>query len=138
MGMLADGDVLATQMLSLEGEVDIYERDRLYSALESFEDADLAIIDLAKVTYFDLTLINGLVRLRNRMLVQKGASRIYLVGASSLLKRVLEITELLAIFHLPDSSSLIRCELDARDCRADATRLVEPIEIMMSNISPVT
>ena len=89
--------------VELTGEIDIYRTAEVDGALVSVENADLAIVDLAKVTYFDLTLINGLVRLRRRMSARRQDSIVRIDGATAHLRRILEVTNLASVFELSSS-----------------------------------
>lgn len=96
--------------LRLEGEIDVYACLTLRRALEPLEGVELAIIDVSKVTYFDLTLINALVHLKSQMLARNGASTVQLVGATPFLRRILAITELSTMFDLPAECALESCD----------------------------
>lgn len=88
-------------IVHLKGHIDVYARDRLYKALEPLEGARIAIVDVSAVMYFDLTLINALLQLKNRMSARNGASSIQLVGATPFLRKVLDILGLSRMFDLP-------------------------------------
>lgn len=88
--------------LELRGEIDVYRRPDLVRALDTLKDADIAVVDLTKVAYFDLTLITCLVHLKNQMSAQNAESVVRLVGAKPNLKRVFEITQLAATFEFRD------------------------------------
>lgn len=89
-------------VLDLTGEVDVYGRADLSKALEALEDADVAVVDLTNVTYFDLTLVNGLVHLKNQMSARRAGSTVQLVGATPNLKRVFQMTNLTPAFEFCD------------------------------------
>ncbi len=72
-------------------------------ALEALEDADIAVIDLTKVTYSDLTLINGLVHLKKQMSARRATSIVRLVGAKPNLMRIFQITNLAPTFEFCES-----------------------------------
>jgi len=90
-------------VLELRGEVDIYRRADLRKALEALEDADIAVVDITKVTYSDLTLINGLVHLKKQMSARRATSVVRLVGAKPNLVRIFEVTNLAPTFEFCDS-----------------------------------
>jgi hypothetical protein len=87
--------------IRLEGDIDVFVRERLHLALAPLEGVDLAIIDVAKVAHFDLTLVNGLLHLKNCMSARNQASSVRLIGTTPFLRRVLGITKLSAAFGLP-------------------------------------
>lgn len=90
---------LLVTALRLDGEIDVSKREGLRKALEPSESAQLAIIDVSALAYFDLTLINGLIHLRNRMLAQNAASTVCLVGVTPSLRKVLDLTGLAEAFE---------------------------------------
>lgn len=91
---------LLVSALRLDGEIDVYKRDSLRKALEPLESVDLAIIDVSELAYFDLTLVNGLVHLKNRMLARNAASTVCLVGVRPSLRKILDLTGLAAMFEV--------------------------------------
>lgn len=76
-------------VVKLSGDVAIYRLAALRETLEPLETLDRAIIDLTKVTFSDLTLINALVHLRNQMSANGARPIVTLVGAYSARRRAL-------------------------------------------------
>lgn len=103
--------------LELTGDIDIYRRAELTTALVGLEDAELAVVYVSKVTYFDLTLISGLVHLKKRMSARNPASIVRLVGASPHMRRVFDLTGLSPMFEF--NSSLV----SSRSSRNDSPSL---------------
>jgi anti-anti-sigma factor len=95
-------DSPAVGVLELGGEVDVYTRAELRKALEPLTDAEIAIVDLSQLRYSDLSLINGLMHLRNRMSAKREPV-VRLVGVSPQLKRIFELIQLAQAFEFYDS-----------------------------------
>jgi hypothetical protein len=87
--------------LQLTGDIDISVRNDFYAALESLADADLAVIDVGEIGYFDLTLINGLIGLKERMAATDATKVVRLLGSSEFMRRILEIADVSPMFDLP-------------------------------------
>jgi anti-anti-sigma factor len=113
-----------TKTVRLQGEIDLCRRETLRRALERLEDADLAIVNLSRVTYFDLTLVNGLVHLKNHMSFRSKTSTVRLVGAPPILATILKIIELSSMFDLrPRQSELAHFRRQRRAARGTQQRV---------------
>lgn len=88
--------------LTLSGELDALARDGLIAALGPLSDSDIAIIDLADVTYCDSTAVNALVTLQKRMR-DAGGGEVRIVRPSRAVRRILEICGLDELFSIHDS-----------------------------------
>ncbi len=91
--------------VALCGDVDVYRRWDLRNVLDQLKGERIAVVDVTGVAYFDLTLINGLIYLKNEMAKQSGTSTVRLKGASRNLRRIIEICELTPAFEFSDSCS---------------------------------
>ena len=94
-------------VLELHGEIDISRKLALEHELDQVgndgPDA-FAILDVSSVTYLDTTLLNALVRFRNRLATHQPDVRFCLVAPrTNMIWRLLEITKLKTKFRLFDN-----------------------------------
>lgn len=82
-----------TVRLSLSGEYDLADRERLEALLSPAETVDNVILDMSQATYLDSTALSCLWKLKQAMLT-RGGGRVQLVGLSSSLRRIFQITGL--------------------------------------------
>ncbi len=100
-------EVLPEGLITLCGEYDLHRSGELEKQLTCADNADVAVIDVAEVTYADSSALNALVRLRGRMLSNGSSGTIRLIGARKNFRRLLSLTALDKIF-----------DVDGRDVRA--------------------
>ncbi len=80
------------RVVTLRGEWDVANRDRLRSALQELGDSGDVIVDLRQASFFDSTALAELIALYKR-LVGAGRRLETLVGESNM-RRLLELTSL--------------------------------------------
>jgi anti-anti-sigma factor len=73
---------------------------QLKKALKPLESVDLAVVDVSQLTYLDSTILGGLVGLRKAMALNGKAGLVHIIGASSHIRRLFEVTGLATIFDL--------------------------------------
>lgn len=112
-------------VLSLEGEFDIAERQRLLDAFALTAEAPVVILDFAKTRYVDSTVLECLIGL-NRKVAERGA-RLILGGLTPPLRRIFQICDLERRFDIREglNDAIAFLDLDpARTRRLTVT--VEP------------
>ncbi|MGB6644495.1 MAG: STAS domain-containing protein [Candidatus Cybelea sp.] len=90
-------------VVRLEGEFDLADRHRLKDAFEVAQSAPVVVVDLAKATYIDSTVLACLVGLHRT--TQKRKASLFLVGLRPTVLRLFEITALREIFDIRASLS---------------------------------
>lgn len=88
-------------IIYLQGEIDISRQGDLERLLRPAEWSDSATLDFASVTFASTTLLNGVIRLHNRMREHGRAGTIRIVGCAPHVRRVLALTHLDSIFDVP-------------------------------------
>jgi len=73
--------------ITLEGEYDLARKDEIAKVFASVDGQPSVIIDVAKVTYLDSTVLRELAQLR----LKRQDRQITLVGANENLRRLLKI-----------------------------------------------
>lgn len=79
-----------TVQLSLSGEYDLTDKERLETLLSPAMAADSVILDMRDTTYLDSTALRCLLRLKQAMLARGGGS-VKLLGLSNNLRRLFQI-----------------------------------------------
>jgi anti-sigma B factor antagonist len=79
-------------IVELIGSFDIFERDELNAAFSGVASEPFVVLDLRSVTYADSTILSEIVQLHRLLAAGKG--RLVLVEASSMIRRLLNITGL--------------------------------------------
>ncbi|HYL27697.1 MAG TPA: STAS domain-containing protein [Candidatus Nitrosotalea sp.] len=79
-------------VIQLEGEFDLSERERLTDAFSVPRSAPAVVVDLKRTTYIDSTVLSCLVSLD--MATKERGGRLFIVGASPAISRILAITSL--------------------------------------------
>lgn len=92
---------MAEQCVELSGEYDLSRKAELASLFESLAGDDPVVIDLAKVSYLDSTMLNelSLFRLRNQ------ERQITLRGANENIRRILRLVKFDTLFRVTDGES---------------------------------
>lgn len=85
--------------ISLCGEFDVADKDRLTDLLRPAQDADDVIIDVRDVLYFDSTALGCLIHVKKEMLARGGGS-VQLIGPQPTVRRLLAITGLEELFDI--------------------------------------
>jgi anti-sigma B factor antagonist len=92
-------------IIQLEGEFDLAERDRVKDAFAVAQSSPIVVVNLQKALYIDSTVLGCLVEFY-KTIEQRGA-RLYLVGPSPNVVKILEIASLRDFFDvLPSLSNL--------------------------------
>lgn len=86
-------------IVSLEGELDIAERDRLEWNLKPAQFAEALVIDLSQVGYIDSSCLAVLVRLR-KLRMEKGFPPAVLVISSKQILKIFQLTQLDALWDI--------------------------------------
>jgi anti-anti-sigma factor len=87
---------LEERRIELEGEYDLSRKAELASLFASVDGNDPLVIDMAKVSYLDSTMLNELSLLR----LQQRDRQITLAGLSPNLRRILEIANFERLFRI--------------------------------------
>ena len=87
-----------TVRLSLSGEYDLADKERLELLLEPAMTAQHVTLDLHEATYLDSTALRCLWRVKQAM-IARGGGRVQLVGSSKSIRRVFAITGLDTLFE---------------------------------------
>lgn len=91
----------------MTGEYDLCNQDELVRVLSVAENVDVAIIDLAQVTFMDSSAIACLVRLRKAMKRNGHGAIVRLINVRHSLARVFSICGLESSFDIQESSQVI-------------------------------
>jgi HptB-dependent secretion and biofilm anti anti-sigma factor len=94
-------DAVAEVCVELSGEYDLNRKHELALIFESLEGDDPIVIDLAKVSYLDSTMLNELSILRSR----NQARQITLRGASENIRRILRLVNFDTLFNVTEAES---------------------------------
>jgi anti-anti-sigma factor len=86
----------------LVGAFDLAQRARVTELFESVSDDPIVALDLERTTYLDSIALGCIIRL-NGDLSERGG-RLFLTGASVVVKRILDVTGLTGVF--PGRSAL--------------------------------
>ena len=86
----------------LVGAFDLAQRSRVTALFESVSDDPIVALDLERTTYLDSIALGCIIRL-NGDLSERGG-RLFLTGASVVVKRILDVTGLTGVF--PGRSAL--------------------------------
>jgi anti-anti-sigma factor len=89
-------------IVSLDGELDIAQRDALDWKLKPAQFADPVILDLSNVSYIDSTALSAFVRLRKAR-IDKGYDPEVLVVANMNVRKVLALTQLDSLWEIYDT-----------------------------------
>jgi anti-anti-sigma factor len=92
---------VAEQFVELAGEYDLSRKAEVGALFDSLEGNEPLVIDLAKVTYLDSTLLNELSVLRRR----NNERQITLRGANANIRRILNLVNFGALFSIADGES---------------------------------
>jgi anti-anti-sigma factor len=78
--------------IALRGEYDVWRRDELRTELEEVALKDDVLIDMSEVTLMDAGSVGLLIALRHRLLEQSPNARVFLLNASRIVRRVLDLS----------------------------------------------
>jgi anti-sigma B factor antagonist len=100
-------------VLSLVGEFDLSQLDRLREAFEDTLGQAPVIVDLARATYIDSTVLGSLIRLRKDLAEHGGA--LTLVNASPFVARLFTVAGLDPIFDVRPTLAEVAGAADFRN-----------------------
>ena len=92
----------APLIVSLEGDLDISQRDTLDWTLKPAVFADPVIVDLTNVRYVDSTALTAFVRLRKARIEKRLQPELYVIPSIHV-RKVFEITQLDSLWEIYDS-----------------------------------
>jgi anti-anti-sigma factor len=87
--------------VALVGAFDLAQRPRITELFESVTDEPVVALDLERTTYIDSITLGCIIRL-NGDLSERGG-RLFVVGASAVVKRILDVTGLSTVLPGPDA-----------------------------------
>jgi anti-anti-sigma factor len=90
-------------LVELVGEFDFSERDRLLDAFGTARNAPIVFANLEKTSYLDSTALGCLVQFH--AITQKGGGRLILLGVQGAVQRLIEVSELDAVFDIRSTLS---------------------------------
>ena len=102
-------------ILELKGSFDIFQRDELTTAVSAIASEPYVVVDLNSVTYADSTILSEIVRLHRSITASAGS--LVLVGASSMIRRLLNVTGLDRMLDLRESLADVEREHTLVDAR---------------------
>ncbi|MGA9944159.1 MAG: STAS domain-containing protein [Candidatus Cybelea sp.] len=94
-------DLVAEICVELSGEYDLSRKQELALLFESLEGNDPVVIDLAKVSYLDSTMLNELSIFRSR----NPERQIALRGANQNIRRILRLVNFDSLFNVTEAES---------------------------------
>ncbi|MGB6517172.1 MAG: STAS domain-containing protein [Candidatus Cybelea sp.] len=94
-------DLVAEICVELSGEYDLSRKQELALLFESLEGNDPVVIDLAKVSYLDSTMLNELSIFRSR----NPERQITLRGANQNIRRILRLVNFDSLFNVTEAES---------------------------------
>jgi anti-anti-sigma factor len=90
--MVIEHQIAGTTVVSLNGEFDVGQRDRLDDAFAAALGSSLVVLDLERTEYLDSTVLSCLMRLHKTVLERNG--RLILVRVPAIVHRLLDISQL--------------------------------------------
>ncbi len=94
-------DAVSEVCVELSGEYDLSRRQELALLFESLQGDDPVVIDLAKVSYLDSTMLNELSIFRSR----NRERQITLRGANENIRRILRLVDFDSLFNVTEAES---------------------------------
>ncbi len=91
---------MTVKVVKLDGDLDFSRKAPITDLLAEADNADIAIIDLAGVTYIDSSCLSCLALHKKRMHENGTAGVLRIAGASESLRRIFEICGLDKTFEL--------------------------------------
>jgi anti-anti-sigma factor len=98
---MAGEDAVAEVCVELSGEYDLSRKQELALLFESLEGNEPVVIDLAKVSYLDSTMLNELSIFRSR----NPERQITLRGANQNIRRILRLVNFDSLFNVAEAES---------------------------------
>jgi len=91
---------MTSTVVKLDGDLDFSRKGQIEALLSAADNTDIAIVDLAGVTYIDSSCLSCLAIQKKRMQQNRTAGILRIVGASESVKRILQICGLDKSFEL--------------------------------------
>lgn len=120
--------------VTLTGEFDISNADRLAELLHPAEAADVVIVDMSRTTFIDLTALRCLVRLK-RCLTARGGGVIRLVGVWECMRRIFTLARVDELFEFSDYRGYASTQSEPLDLRHELPRAVAESQISLWRIA---
>ena len=100
-----DGSVTGVVCVTLAGEFDISNTDRLAELLQPAEAAETVIVDMTRTTFVDLKALRCLVHLKKRLLAH-GGGVVRLVGVSTHIRKMFSLIAADRLFEFTERASV--------------------------------
>lgn len=100
-----DRSVPGVVRVTLAGEFDISNTDRLAELLQPAESADTVIVDMTRTTFVDLKALRCLVHLKKRLLAN-GGGVVRLVGVMPHIRKMLSLIAADRLFEFSERASV--------------------------------
>jgi anti-anti-sigma factor len=91
---------MTVKVVKLDGDLDFSKKTQIATLLAEADNTDIAIVDLAGVTYIDSSCLSCLALQKKRMHENGTAAILRIAGASESLRRIFEICGLDKTFEL--------------------------------------
>jgi anti-anti-sigma factor len=101
-------------IVTLDGEFDLADRQRLADAFEVAAQGAVVIVDLSRTTYIDSTVLWQLVKLRNRNGARQPVELILTQPSGSVL-RLFDVSQIFDLFVVRPSAESALSELGSRE-----------------------
>jgi anti-anti-sigma factor len=82
---------MTSKVVKLDGDLDFSRKDQVAALLAEADNIDIAIVDLAGVSYIDSSCLSCLALQKKRMHENGTAAILRIAGASESLRRIFEI-----------------------------------------------
>jgi anti-sigma B factor antagonist len=110
---LNDRGISGGTIVTLDGDFDLAQRDRVIDAFEAAAGEPLVVIDLLRARYIDSTVLSCLLRLRDE--VGERGGTLILTGPQASVKRLLDVAGLAPLFDIRPSVADVCREYDFND-----------------------
>lgn len=91
---------MTMKVVKLDGDLDFSRKAQIASRLAEADNTDIAIVDVAGVSYIDSSCLSCLALLKKRMRENGTAAILRIAGASQSLRRIFEICGLDKSFEI--------------------------------------
>jgi anti-anti-sigma factor len=109
-------------VIALEGELDLTHREAIAEAFELAIRCPVVIVDFAKATYIDSTVLSLLLKFRSK--IDGLSSRLILTQASGGVARLFEVAQLQAFFTMRPALAEVLAELEVEPAAVWSITLV--------------
>lgn len=87
-------------VITLKGEFDLAQRDRLADAFAIAGSGDVVVLNLEGTTYIDSTVLTQMIQLRNELSTR--SARLVLACANRSVQRLLDVSQLAGLFSIQE------------------------------------